>query len=178
METEHNNSATTAKSFTLDKEMSHPKVLNHGPPHQSYDTESAAIVMEVKDTIGMHLNHLPIGDVDANPLAEADKEVKGVKHPEYASKIPSVNDIPNDNLVQFLHPKDVVDLAQYVMDTLPGSDGLAEYYPDFDTAREIATCKNEKPPPFKPGDRPMYETMIACCNGEYKCCLARRYMHQ
>ena len=46
-----------------------------------------------------------------------------------------------------------------------GAGGLDFYYPDYDTAWSIATCKNERPLPFLHGGRPTYTTMLACCKG-------------
>ena len=46
-----------------------------------------------------------------------------------------------------------------------GVGGLDFYYPDYDTAWSIATCKNERPLPFLPGGRPVYDTMLECCKG-------------
>jgi len=48
-----------------------------------------------------------------------------------------------------------------------GVGGLDYYYPDYDTAWSVATCKNDSPRPFNKNDRPTYDTMLACCKGAY-----------
>lgn len=49
-----------------------------------------------------------------------------------------------------------------------GSDGLDFYYPDYDTAWNRATCKNDAPMPFlNKNDRPNYSSKEACCTGAY-----------
>jgi len=45
--------------------------------------------------------------------------------------------------------------------------GLNYYYPDYGTAWSEATCLNDRPLPFGPGGRPIYDTMLLCCKGAY-----------
>eukprot|EP00578_Thalassiosira_sp_NH16_P019189 CAMPEP_0181099522 /NCGR_PEP_ID=MMETSP1071-20121207/12704_1 /TAXON_ID=35127 /ORGANISM="Thalassiosira sp., Strain NH16" /LENGTH=298 /DNA_ID=CAMNT_0023182189 /DNA_START=114 /DNA_END=1007 /DNA_ORIENTATION=+ len=45
--------------------------------------------------------------------------------------------------------------------------GLDFWYPDYDTSWADASCKNERPLPFNVGDRPTYDTLLACCKGAY-----------
>ena len=54
-----------------------------------------------------------------------------------------------------------------------GVGGLDIYYPDYDTAWSVATCKNKRPLPFLPGGRPVYDTMLECCKGACKSCPRR-----
>jgi len=48
-----------------------------------------------------------------------------------------------------------------------GSGGLDYWYPDYETAWAQAACKNTRPTPFNPGDRPTYTTLLACCKSAY-----------
>jgi hypothetical protein len=49
-----------------------------------------------------------------------------------------------------------------------GAGGLDFYYPDYDTAWNIATCKNDRPLPYtNKNDRPSYKSMLECCKGAY-----------
>eukprot|EP00580_Thalassiosira_gravida_P014834 CAMPEP_0201682426 /NCGR_PEP_ID=MMETSP0494-20130426/51614_1 /ASSEMBLY_ACC=CAM_ASM_000839 /TAXON_ID=420259 /ORGANISM="Thalassiosira gravida, Strain GMp14c1" /LENGTH=482 /DNA_ID=CAMNT_0048166185 /DNA_START=132 /DNA_END=1580 /DNA_ORIENTATION=- len=41
------------------------------------------------------------------------------------------------------------------------------WYPDYETAWEVAMCLNTRPVPFGPGGRPTYPTKRACCQGAY-----------
>jgi len=45
--------------------------------------------------------------------------------------------------------------------------GLDFWYPDYGAVWSEATCKNERPLPFNVGDRPTYDTQLACCKGAY-----------
>jgi len=50
--------------------------------------------------------------------------------------------------------------------TIAGGLGL-EWYPDYTTAWSDAGCTNAVPKPFNDGDRPTYDTQIACCKAAY-----------
>eukprot|EP00581_Thalassiosira_minuscula_P007690 CAMPEP_0183710126 /NCGR_PEP_ID=MMETSP0737-20130205/5963_1 /TAXON_ID=385413 /ORGANISM="Thalassiosira miniscula, Strain CCMP1093" /LENGTH=419 /DNA_ID=CAMNT_0025938349 /DNA_START=336 /DNA_END=1595 /DNA_ORIENTATION=- len=47
------------------------------------------------------------------------------------------------------------------------ASGADFWYPDYETTWSDAGCKNERPPPFNPGDRPVYSTRIQCCKSAY-----------
>jgi len=48
------------------------------------------------------------------------------------------------------------------------SGGMAGFwYPDYESAWSDAGCKNEMPLPFNKGDRPEYDTQLACCKAAY-----------
>lgn len=56
--------------------------------------------------------------------------------------------------------------------TFPTMTGgvLDFFYPDYNTAWSVGTCKNEAPLPCaRKGDRPSYNTMIACSIGSVCC---------
>ena len=48
-----------------------------------------------------------------------------------------------------------------------GSPTQVQYYPDYETKYEDATCLNTKPFPFTPGSRPLYNSQLECCKLAY-----------
>ena len=44
---------------------------------------------------------------------------------------------------------------------------LSQSYPDYETAWSDAGCLNTMPIPFNRGDRPEYDTHLACCKAAY-----------
>jgi hypothetical protein len=52
--------------------------------------------------------------------------------------------------------------------TSPTTEGGLDYWePDYDTNWSEATCKNERRPDAKPGDRPQFDSMLECCKRAY-----------
>ena len=49
----------------------------------------------------------------------------------------------------------------------PTDLGEGIYYPDYGTDWAVATCKNDRPWPFGPNDRPTYTNMKDCCDNAY-----------
>ena len=140
--------AIATKSFTLDEGMSRLKNLSRGSLRGTKDVDSAAVITEVKDILELHLDSMEsiqkhlhdgdkegagfalksmVGDVDA--LVEMGKEAKVTNSLELPESVGgnslSMNDIPNDQLVEFIQPQvfnEIVEHAQTLREILEGID--------------------------------------------------------
>ena len=136
------------KSFTLDEGMRRLKRLNRGGLRGSNDVDSAAVITEVKDILELHLDSMlsiqknlhdgdkegagfalksMVGDVDS--LVEMGEEGKVIDSLELPTSVGgnslNKNDIPNDQLVQFIQPQvfdEIVEHAQNLRKIFKGID--------------------------------------------------------